>query len=135
MRFPNDSTIVPTVSVVIPVYNASEYIVESVSSVLAQTFSDYELILVNDGSTDTEELETALAPFRSRLRYIKQENRGVSSARNAALSVAKGRFYAQLDADDAWKPDYLHFQLEFLKQNPAIDLVYPNAEVVTDDSD
>ena len=125
----------PTVSVVIPAYNASRYIAESVSSVLAQTFSDFELIVVNDGSTDTNELEQALAPYRDRLHYIKQENRGVSNARNAALKIARGRFYAQLDADDAWKPEYLQTQLEFLEQNPSIDLVYPNAEVFTEGSD
>lgn len=125
----------PTVSVVMPVYNASKYIAESVSSVLAQTFQDFELIVVNDGSTDTNELEQALAPYRDRLHYIKQENRGVSSARNAALRIAGGRFYAQLDADDVWKPDYLQTQLDFLEQNPSIDLVYPNAEVFTDGSD
>ena len=125
----------PTVSVVIPVYNASRYIAESVSSVLAQTFSDFELIVVNDGSTDTNDLEQALAPYRDRLCYIKQENRGVSSARNAALRIAGGDFYAQLDADDAWKPDYLQTQLGFLKENPEIDLVYPNAEVFTGDSE
>lgn len=124
----------PTVSVVIPVYNASQYIAESVSSVLAQTFTDFELIVVNDGSPDTNELEQALAPYRDRLHYIKQENRGVSSARNAALKIATGRFYAQLDADDAWKPDYVQTQLDFLKENPSIDLVYPNAEVFTNDS-
>jgi len=124
----------PTVSVVIPVYNASEYIGNSVSSVLSQTFQDYELIVVNDGSEDSAELGNALAPYRDRIRYLQQENRGVSSARNAALDVAKGAFYAQLDADDEWKPNYLQSQLEFLEQHPDVDLVYPNAEVFTDDS-
>jgi len=122
----------PTVSVVMAVYNASEYIAISVTSVLAQTFSDFELIVVNDGSKDSAELEAALEPYRDRIRYLRQDNRGVSSARNAGLRVASGRFYAQIDADDAWKPDYLQSQLDFLEQNPTIDLVYPNAEVFTD---
>ena len=137
MTLKTDDSVVhrPAVSVVIPVYNASEYIAVSVSSVLAQTFSDYELIVVNDGSEDSVELEKALAPFRNRIRYLQQENRGVSSARNAALDVAQGVFYAQLDADDAWKPNYLESQLQFLEQNPGVDLVYPNAEVFTDDSE
>jgi len=124
----------PTVSVVMAAYNASQYIAASVSSVLAQTFPDFELIVVSDGSQDSAELETALAPYRERIRYIRQDNRGVSGARNAGLRVARGRFYAQIDADDAWKPDYLQSQLNFLEQNPTIDLVYPNAEVFTEGS-
>lgn len=124
----------PMVSVVMPVYNASEYVAEAVSSVLAQTFTDYELIVINDGSPDSDRLESVLKPFQDRIRYIHQDNRGVSSARNAGLNIARGAFYAQLDADDAWTPDYLHYQLEFLQNNPTIDLVYPNADVVTDGS-
>ena len=121
-------------SVVIPAYNASEYIAASVSSVLAQTFSDFELIVINDGSPDTAALEAALKPYRDRIRYLRQDNAGVSSARNAGLRVAQGRFYAQLDADDAWEPDYLQSQLDFLEQHPEIDLVYPNADVFTEGS-
>ena len=124
----------PTVSVVMPAYNASEYIAATVSSVLAQTFSDFELIVINDGSHDSDKLENALEPYRDRLRYIRQDNQGVSSARNAGLRAATGKFYAQIDADDAWQPDYLQSQLDFLAQNPEIDLVYPNAEVFTEGS-
>src|SRR5215216_6434275 len=72
----------PAVSVVIPAYNAARHIGEALESVFAQTFTDYEVIVVNDGSPDTPALERALAPYMSRIIYLKQENRGVSAARN-----------------------------------------------------
>lgn len=124
----------PLVSVVIPVYNAAKYISGAIDSVLAQTFTNYELIVVNDGSPDTEHLEQTLKPYLSRIVYIKQQNQGVSAARNTGIKVAKGRIYAQLDADDLWKPDYLEKQIRYLKRNPNVDLVYPNALIFHDDS-
>src|SRR4051794_40289118 len=97
----------PVVSVVIPAYNAAPYIQETLQSIFAQTFEQFEVIIVNDGSPDTAEFEVALAPFRSRVIYLKQENRGVSAARNCALSIARGEYVAFLDSDDIWEPNYL----------------------------
>jgi glycosyltransferase involved in cell wall biosynthesis len=125
----------PLVSVVIPVYNAAKYICETLDSVFAQTVHGYELILVNDGSPDSDRLEQVLQPYFSRIIYLKQDNKGVSAARNAGIRAARGTFYAQLDADDLWEPEYLATQLEYLKRNPMIDLVYPNALIFNDDSD
>jgi glycosyltransferase involved in cell wall biosynthesis len=124
----------PLVSVVIPVYNTSDYVLEAVDSVFAQTLTDYELIIVNDGSPDTEKLEQVLQPYLSRIAYIKQENRGLSGARNAGIGAARGTFYAQLDADDLWEPDYLETQLGYLQRNQTIDLVYPNALIFNEGS-
>src|SRR5260221_785574 len=93
---------VPTVSVVIPAYNVARYISETLESVFAQTFTDYEVIVVNDGSPDTEDFEQAIAPYLNRILYLKQENLGASVARNTGLQAARGEFIAFLDADDLW---------------------------------
>src|SRR5712691_7731645 len=116
----------PKVSIVMPAYNVAPYIRETLESVFAQTFSDYEVIIVNDGSPDTEELERVLEPFRDRIRYFKQENRGAGAARNVALRAARGEFIAFLDADDLWLPNYLDEQLRFIR-TAACDLVCADA--------
>ncbi len=123
------------VSIVIAAYNASPYIRETLDSVRAQTFTDYEVIVVNDGSDDSEELERILESHPLPVVYISQENKGVSAARNAGINVARGEFYAQLDSDDQWQPDYLAVQLRFLTEHPDIVLVYPNAIIFGDSSD
>jgi glycosyltransferase involved in cell wall biosynthesis len=116
----------PIVSVIVPAYNTAPYIAETLQSVFAQTFTDFEVIVVNDGSPDTPALEVALAPFRDRIRYIVQENRGLSAARNAGLAVAHGELVALLDSDDVWEPDYLDHQLKVMREED-FDVVYPNA--------
>lgn len=122
----------PDVSVVIPAYNTSQYIAATIESVLAQTYTSYEVIVVNDGSPDTPAMERALAPFRDRIVYLVQENGGISAARNAALSVARGRYIALLDSDDAWEPNYLAVQVAALEADPSLAVVYPNALFVGD---
>ena len=116
----------PLVSVIIPAYDVTEFIGEALDSVLAQTFADYEIIVVNDGSPDTEELERALAPYMSRIVYINQENRGVSAARNKGITAARGSLLAFLDADDTWLPNYLDVQVARIQADPTIDVLYPN---------
>ena len=125
----------PAVSVVIPVYNSAHYIAQALDSLKAQTFTDFEVIVVNDGSGDREELERIIKSHPLPVIYVSQENKGVSAARNAAIRIAKGEFYAQLDADDQWTPDYLDVQLGFLSDNPDVALVYPNATIVHDGSE
>lgn len=120
-----------TVSVIIPAYNAANYITAALDSISSQTFKDYEVIVINDGSPDTLQLEQALAPYLSRIIYLKQENRGAASARNAGLRIARGRLVAFLDADDFWLPDYLRSQINFIESSKA-DLVYADAELIGD---
>lgn len=110
----------PKVSVVMPAYNTARYIAESLDSVFAQTFQDFEVIVVNDGDPDTPQLEDVLRPYMSRIQYIKQENRGLSGARNTAMRRARGEFLAFLDSDDIWMPGYLEAQVKFLEQNPRV---------------
>ena len=118
---------VDRVSVIIPAYNVAPYIAETLKSVFAQTKPAFEVIVVNDGSPDTEKLEQALEPFRGRILYLKQENRGLSGARNTGIRAAKGDFIALLDGDDLWMPEYIETQTEFLRRHPEYDLVYCNA--------
>ena len=120
----------PAVSVVIAAYNSARFIRDALDSLKAQTFSDYEVIVVNDGSDDTDELEQILTSHPLPVIYIAQENKGVSAARNAAIRIGRGEFYAQLDADDQWTPDYLEVQLGILKDCREVTLVYPNATII-----
>src|SRR5258708_13916994 len=115
------------VSVVIPVYNSANNIAEALNSVLNQTFSKYEIIVVNDGSPDTPLLKRALEPFRQRIRYIQQENQGPSGARNAGILAARGKYVAFLDSDDRWLPSHLASQIEVLDARPSLALIYADA--------
>jgi glycosyltransferase involved in cell wall biosynthesis len=121
----------PQVSVIIPAYGIAQFIQETLDSVFAQTFSDYEVIIVNDGSPDTEDFELSLLRYRERVVYIKQRNRGAAAARNRGLQEAEGQFVAFLDGDDLWKPNYLEEQVKFIK-NGDYDLVYADALIVGD---
>lgn len=121
----------PLVSVVIPAYEVAGYIAETLESVFAQTFQDFEVIVVNDGSPDTEEFERALAPYLERVRYVRQQNRGAGAARNNGVSEARGEYVAFLDGDDLWLPQYLEQQLEFLRQGN-YDLAYADALLIGD---
>jgi len=123
----------PLISVIIPAYNASQFIAETLDSVFAQTFTDFEVVLINDGSPDTEALERALQSYPSNLRYIKQENQGAAAARNTGLRSANGEFIAFLDADDTWLPEFLEKQMEFLTQSHA-DFVFCDALLVGEPS-
>jgi glycosyltransferase involved in cell wall biosynthesis len=121
----------PKISIVIPAYNVAPYIGETLASVFAQTYTDFEVIVVNDGSPDTEEFERALQPYLKRISYLKQENRGASAARNAGLRVARGELIAFLDADDLWLPQYLEEQLKFMREQGS-DLVCADANIFGD---
>ncbi len=125
----------PAITVVIAAYNSAHYIGQALDSVKAQTFTDYEVIVVNDGSEDRAELERILNSHPLPVIYLSQGNKGVSATRNAAIRIARGKFYAQLDADDQWLPDYLAVQLGVLNDNPEVALVYPNATIIGDGSD
>ena len=120
------------VSVIIPAYNVERYVKEALDSVFSQTYQHFEVIVVNDGSPDTPALEQILQPYLDRIVYLKQENRGLSGARNTGLRAAKGDFVALLDADDIWLSDYLDKQVTYLRENPDKDLVYCNAEFFGD---
>jgi teichuronic acid biosynthesis glycosyltransferase TuaG len=118
----------PQVSVVIPAYNVAGFVAETLDSVFAQDFTSYEIVLVNDGSPDTEKLEKALASYFAKIVYIRQENGGTASARNTAIENARGSLIAFLDGDDIWLPEYLSGQIEFLTENN-LEMVYADAHL------
>lgn len=111
----------PTVSVIIPTYNCAKYIAQAIESVLAQTYSDYEIIVVDDGSTD--DTAAVLRPYRDRINYIWQENKKLPAARNAGIAASSGAYLAFLDSDDQFLPDKLTVQTRCLDERPDVGLV------------
>jgi len=111
------------IAVIIPVYNAASSIRQTVESVLTQTFSDWQIILINDGSTD-ETLEQVNGINDRRIKIVSYENAGVSVARNRGIALSNSKFIAFLDADDLWTPDKLQSQREALLQYPQAGLAY-----------
>jgi len=113
----------PTISVIIPAYNAEKTILETINSVIKQTFSDFEIIVVNDGSTDrTVELLQDIKD--ERLKVFSYENGGASSARNRGIAHATGEYISFLDADDLWTHDKLELQLAALQAHPEAGVAY-----------
>ena len=117
----------PLFSIVIPAYNAARFIGDALDSVLAQTINDHEIIVVNDGSTDTPELEKALEPYLRYLTYIKRSNGGPAAARNTGIHAAKGEYVAFLDSDDQWVSNHLAEMKRVLESDGTLDLLYGDA--------
>jgi glycosyltransferase involved in cell wall biosynthesis len=115
---------IPKVSIIMPAYNTADLIAASLDSVLAQSFQDFEIIVVNDGSPDTPDLERVLAPYLDKIIYINQENKRAAGARNTAIRRARGKFLAFLDSDDQWLPDHLSVQMELFEKDAELDLIY-----------
>jgi glycosyltransferase involved in cell wall biosynthesis len=116
----------PRVSVIIPTYNRAHYIGETLRSILDQTFTDFEIVIVDDGSTDnTKEVVDSLGD--SRIRYTWQENKGVASAGNVALKLSRGEYLAPFSSDDIWLSDNLETKVKFLDANPGVVLVCSDA--------
>ncbi len=105
----------PTVSIVIPAYNAARYVEAAVDGALGQTFKDVEVLVVDDGSTD--DTEAVLSRYRCAVRYFRQENSGVAAARNRGIQESTGRYVAFLDADDTWFPEKLDRQVAALESS------------------
>lgn len=119
----------PAVSIIIPSYNTAQYISETLDSVLAQTFTDYEIIVVNDGAPDTDELKKVLEKYYDKIIFVdKFENTGTSPTRNFAVTLTRGDFLCFLDADDIWQTTFLQELYDFLHQND-FDMVYADAEL------
>lgn len=105
------------ISIIIPVYNKSHYIVETLQSVIAQSYKDWEAIVIDDGSTDNS-AEMIRTITDSRIHFYQQENHGVSYTRNRGIHLANGEFIALLDADDKWFPDYLETMMDLSAKYP-----------------
>lgn len=120
------------ISVIIPAFNAEKYIKETIDSILGQTFQDFEIIVVDDGSTDnTREI---LDQYGERINYIFQKNRGPSKARNTAIKAARGKYIALLDADDLWESVFLERTVDFLQRHGDLGYVFTENDVFSEDS-
>lgn len=113
-------------SVVIPLYNKKHTIRECIASVLSQSYQDFELLVIDDGSTDNS-FQVVSEYSDNRIRIVQQSNGGVSSARNLGLKLAKSKYVALLDADDLWMPDYLEKMNSFIESYPfVLSMVHDN---------
>jgi glycosyltransferase involved in cell wall biosynthesis len=121
----------PEISVIIPTYNRAAVICGAIDSVLAQTFRDFELLVVDDGSTDAT--GDILKRYRGRVRYLHTENQGRSVARNLGIMLAEGRLCAFLDSDDLWFPEKLERQVGELRRRPGLGLLHGPVEVIDED--
>jgi glycosyltransferase involved in cell wall biosynthesis len=111
----------PLVSVVVPSYNSARVVGQTLDSAFAQTYPRLEIIVVDDGSTD--DTEEAVRPYRDRVVYVRQENRGLAAARNAGMARATGELVAWLDSDDLWNPEKVAVQVDVLQRHPECVLV------------
>ena len=119
------------VSIIIPTYNSVSFVTEAIDSALNQTFQDFEILVIDDGSTD-ETKKVLTEKYGDSIKYLYKENGGVSSARNYGIEKAKGKYIALLDADDVWLPEKLEKQVILLESNGDIGLCYTGAIVVND---
>jgi glycosyltransferase involved in cell wall biosynthesis len=127
----------PRVSVLVPAYNAARYLPAAIDSVVCQTYADWELILVDDGSTDETRsvVHSYVATLGMKLRYVYQSNRGLPAARNTGIREAQGEFIAILDADDVWLPTRLARGVAVMDSSPCVGLVHSRVARINVDGD
>jgi len=118
------------VSVVIPTYNSAAFLRGAIQSVLSQTYSDFEVVVVDDGSTDNT--ESVVHSFGDQVCYVKQQNKGAGAARNQGIKRSRGEYVAFLDADDLWLPGKLGEQISLMDRDPELGLVYSDWAVVAE---
>ena len=119
----------PLVSIIIPCYNQASFIQETIASVINQSYTNWECIIVNDGSTDPtgDKIQTAIHQD-TRFTYVETPNEGVSAARNKAIRIAQGKYILPLDGDDLLNPDYVTLATQVLEKNSSIGLICSNTE-------
>ncbi len=123
----------PAVSVILPTFNRAKLILRSVESVICQTFENWELVIIDDGSTDeTYGVLEKLVLADERLIYLKHSNRKLPISLNTGLKIASGEYVAFLGSDDEFKPDHLKLRVEYLNSHPEIDLLHGGVEIIGD---
>jgi glycosyltransferase involved in cell wall biosynthesis len=120
------SSFKPLVSIIIPAYNASKFITDAINSIHHQTYTNYEIIIVDDGSADGT--IKIVENFGDKVQLVQQEHGGIGKARNAGIAKAHGKLIAFLDADDVWLPTKLEEQIQYLEVHPEIDIVFSLAQ-------
>jgi glycosyltransferase involved in cell wall biosynthesis len=129
-RTPADRTASPRFTVVMPAHNTGPLVAHAIRSVLQQTCGDFELIVIDDGSTDGTATEVRGFTADPRVRLVEQVNRGPSAARNAGIALARGEYISMLDSDDMWLPRYLEVMGAALDRDPSAGLAYTDAWVL-----
>lgn len=124
----------PLVTIIIPVYNGSEYMREAIDSALAQTYKNIEIIVVNDGSNDGGLTEEIALSYGDKIRYVRKENGGVSSALNLGLNLMKGEYFSWLSHDDAYLPTKIEKQVELLEQGDSNTIILCATQQINSDS-
>jgi glycosyltransferase involved in cell wall biosynthesis len=123
----------PKVSVILPVYNGAKYVKQAIESVLRQTFSDFELIIINDGSTDGS-LEIIKSSHDPRIKIVDQENKGLITTLNTGIALSRAEHIARIDADDIWSnQDKLSRQMNYISQNPDCAVLGTWANIIDED--
>lgn len=128
----------PLVSIIIPVYNGTNYMREAIDSALAQTYKNLEIIVVNDGSTDNNETDKVARSYGDRIRYYEKQNGGCASALNYGISQMRGEWFSWLSHDDKYYPDKVKKSIEFINENKLHDgnsLIYCNSDLMDDKGD
>ena len=129
LHFPH----IPTISIILPTYNRAEYLDTCLNSVLAQDFTDWELIVIDDGSQDkTFQIVDPLLQKDPRIRYLKHQNRKQGFSRNAGIQASFGKYITFIDSDDHYLPHHLSSRVELMKVNPELDLISGGLEVQGD---
>ncbi|MDY6898310.1 MAG: glycosyltransferase family A protein [Cyanobacteriota bacterium] len=124
----------PAFTVVMPAYNAAAYLSQTIESVLSQTFTDFDLIIIDDGSTDdTGVIADRYQKLDKRVKLLRQLNQGVSATRNKGINHSNSKYIAFIDADDKWFPNNLKFHFEHLKNNPDLGISYAKVEFLHPD--
>jgi glycosyltransferase involved in cell wall biosynthesis len=121
----------PLVTVIIPTYNRSHIVTDAINSVLAQTLKNFQLIIIDDGSTDNT--RNVLATYQGKVEYFYKANGGASSARNVGLRMAKGKYVAFLDSDDIWHSERLEMLVNFMEHNGSYSAVFTDCESIDGD--
>ena len=124
----------PIVSVIMPVYNTAKYVQSAIESVLAQTFTDFELLIIDDAGQDNS-IDLCRAYHDPRIRIISQPNRGLAGARNTGIRTARGQFIALLDSDDLWEAEKLEHHVDHLWRSPSVGVCYAASTMIDDDGD
>jgi glycosyltransferase involved in cell wall biosynthesis len=132
---PEARTQTPTMSVIVPLYNTERYIAEALDSLLAQSFANFEVVVVNDASQDSgPEIVERYIARDPRVRMVTQENRGLAGARNTGIREARGRYLVLLDADDSFEPEKLQRHFDHLEANPDVGVSYAPSLFMDEDS-
>ncbi|MEO0225260.1 MAG: glycosyltransferase [candidate division WOR-3 bacterium] len=125
------------VSIIIPTYNQSQFLANSLNSVLCQTYRTWEILIIDDGSVDDTKkvVENFIKKYNEKIKYFYQENKGQASARNLGIRISKGEYVAFLDSDDEWLPEKIEKQVKFLKAYPEYAMVFTDVLIISDGID